>query len=997
MSDLPKMEVPLIGRTVSHYKVQDELSRGGMGIVYRATDLSLNRDVALKVLPTELVADPERRRRFLQEAQAAAALEHPHIAVIHEVGETEGTTFIAMELIRGEKLRDVMARERLPLGRSLELAIEVAEGLGWAHDKGIVHRDLKPANIMLGESGHAKIIDFGLAKLVEPLGSDSSSAIETRLQKETDPGIIMGTVSYMSPEQARGGKVDHRSDIFTFGIVLYEMIAGQTPFQGPSGLDTLHAILKTPAPRLPSLGADISVEAASDLERVIHKCLAKDPGERYQTFKDIVVDLRATRRRLESGSLAPAARDLRGKNWLPIGAAAALILTAGMLLFHFRAPAKAPAPSASSRPSLAVLYFENNTGDSSLDWLRTALTDMLVTDLSQSPNIRVLGTDRLYQIMRDMNRLDERVTSFEVVQQVAERADVDTVLLGSFVKAGDTIRISIKVQEARSGEILTSDKVEGVGQSSLFPMVDDLTRRIKTRFDIPEATDPELDRDLKDVTTSSVEAYRYYAEGINLHERFKEEEAIPLFEKAVALDPAFAMAHAKLSVIHSNLGHDKESERYGWQALQHVDRLTARERYYIEGHYYSLRQETVGQAIDAYRKSVELYPEHASSRNNLALRYAMLERYDEAIEHTEELRRRGMTFPGSYSILAGSYSARGEFEKGYQALQDFLSRSPDSATGYSHLGFHLSRWGRLDEALEAFQKSESLGPGILWPELGRWEVSILSEQWSEAEAAGQKMAASNDSFWKWVGFFDLAITRLYQGRSAEALRLLEQAARAYSEPGLVSASAWSYAGHVSLERDAAARALEQAQRAQREGKGDLAEWEGLFFTASSQARLGRKEEAQKTAEELRRRTESLPTEKEKRRYHQLAGELALVRGDIAQAVDELTKAQSMLPPRGFPGPAGLVPHVPIWFSLASADLAAGDEGKAAEWFQHIIESTSEHTEWPIPYVRSFYFLGKIHEKRDEMDKAREYYRRFLYFWKDGDLDRDRVEEAERKI
>jgi len=987
----------MIGQTLSHYKVLEELSRGGMGIVYRALDLTLNRDVALKVLPPELVADAERRRRFLQEAQAAAALEHPHIAVIHEVGETEGVTFIAMELIRGEKLRDAMAKERLPLARSLELATEVAEGLGWAHDKGIVHRDLKPANIMLSESGHAKIIDFGLAKLVEPLRGDSSSDIETRLQKETDPGIIMGTVSYMSPEQARGGKVDHRSDIFTFGIVLYEMVTGQTPFHGPSGLDTLHAILKAPAPRLPSLGAEVSPETASDLERLISKCLAKDPGERYQTIKDVVVDLRAARRRLESGSFTPAITRAPRKVWFLAGAGAlGILLLAGVAALFLRPARRREAPP-SSKPSLAVLYFENNTGDSSLDWLRTALTDMLVTDLSQSPNIRVLGTDRLYQILREMNRLDERVTSFEVVQQVAERAAVDTVLLGSFVKAGDTIRISIKVQEARSGEILTSDKVEGVGESSLFPMVDDLTRRIKTRFDIPEAADVELDRDLKDVTTSSVEAYRYYAEGINLHERYKEEEAIPLFERAVALDPGFAMAHAKLSVIHSNLGHDRESERYGRRALEHVDRLSARERYYIEGHYYSLRQETIGQAIDAYRKAVELYPDHASSRNNLALRYAMLERYDEAIEHTEELRRRGMTFPGSYVILAGSYSARGEFEKGYQALQDFLSRSPDNATGYSHLGFHLSRWGRLDEALEAFQKSESLGPGILWPELGRWGVSTLREQWSEAEAAGQKMAASNDSFWKWVGFFDLAITRLYQGRAAEALRLLEQAARAYPEPGLVRAGAWSYAAHVSLERDAAARALEQAQRAQKEGKGDLAEWEGLFFTASSQARLGRKEEAQKTAEELRRRTESLPTEKEKRRYHHLAGELALVRGDIAQAVDELTKAQSMLPPRGFPGPAGLVPHVPIWFLMASAHLAAGDEGKAAEWFRRIIESTSEHVEWPIPYVRSFYFLGRIHEKRGEMDKAREYYRRFVDYWKDGDIDRERVEEAKRKI
>ena len=213
----------MVGRTLSHYKILDEISRGGMGIVYRAVDTKLNREVALKVLPADLISDPERKRRFLQEAHAAASLEHPHIASIYEVDEADGVTFMVMELIGGDKLKDVIEREKLSLARVLDLSVEVAEGLARAHDKGIVHRDLKPANIMLTEDGHAKIIDFGLAKLVEPLQGSGEEA-QTAFRRETDPGIVMGTVSYMSPEQARGSKVDHRSDIFTFGIVLYEML-----------------------------------------------------------------------------------------------------------------------------------------------------------------------------------------------------------------------------------------------------------------------------------------------------------------------------------------------------------------------------------------------------------------------------------------------------------------------------------------------------------------------------------------------------------------------------------------------------------------------------------------------------------------------------------------------------------------------------------------------------------------------------------------------------
>lgn len=453
----------MIGRTLSHYKIVEELSRGGMGIVYRAVDVKLNRDVALKVLPPELVADPERRRRFVQEAQAAAALDHPHIAVIYEIDEVDGVTFIAMELIRGEKLRDLLTRGTPALSRSLELGTEVAEGLARAHDKGIVHRDLKPANVMVTEDGHAKIIDFGLAKLVEPLEqrSGQASEIETLLQKETDPGIILGTVSYMSPEQARGGRVDHRSDIFSFGVLLYEMLAGRPPFQGASGIETLNAILKEPAPHLPALGPNTSAEAAFDIQRVVEKCLAKEPNERYQTIKDLVLDLRSARRRLDSGSLAPVRVSRRLRVRLLLGAIAAAVLLLGALALFLRPRPRSDATGPRAKPSVAILYFENNTGDPSLDWLRTALTNMLVTDLSQSPQMEVLGTDRLYQILKEMNRLDERVTSFDVVQEVAQRANVTTVLLGNFVKAGESIRISVRLQEAKSGKIVTSEKVEG--------------------------------------------------------------------------------------------------------------------------------------------------------------------------------------------------------------------------------------------------------------------------------------------------------------------------------------------------------------------------------------------------------------------------------------------------------------------------------------------------------------------------------------------------------
>jgi len=988
----------MVGLTLSHYRILEELSRGGMGIVYRAVDLKLDRQVAIKVLPPELVADAERRRRFVQEAKAAAALEHPHIAVIYEIDEVDGLTFIAMELIRGEKLRDVLARERLPATRALDLAVEVAEGLARAHDRGIVHRDLKPANIMLTEDGHAKIIDFGLAKLVEPL-SGTDSELETRLQKETEPGIILGTVAYMSPEQARAGKVDHRSDIFTFGAVLHEMLTGQNPFQRGSAVDMLHAVAREPAPRIPPQGPDVSAEAAHEFQRVLDKCLAKQVNDRYQGMKDLVVDLRVLRRRLESGSIAapfPRAARRRPPTWIAV--LLVLLVVAGFLLW--RKPWSRPrAPLNASRPSVAVLYFENISGDPSLDWLRTGLTDMLVTDLSQSPQIEVLGTDRLYQILKELNRLDERITSLDVVQQVAQKAGVQTVILGSFMKAGDQIRINLRVQEAESGRILSTEKVEGAGESSLFPMVDDLTRRIKTRFEFAAAADAELDRDLKDVTTSSIDAYRYYAEGIRFFERMNQEEAIPYFEKAIVVDPGFTMAMAKLAAIHANLGHTKESLEYRKRAFEHVNRLTARERYYVEGHYYWTHYETYRRSMEAFKKAVDLYPDHGSARHNLAFQYQQQEQYDQAIEHYRTLVQRGEVFSATYSGLAECYSARGEMEKGYQVLRDFVNRNPESWFGHNELGLHLMRWGKLDQALEAFDKAELLGPGKLDPQEGRWELSVLREDWAKADAAAEKLANSGDPFWKWLGSFHKAQAQLYHGKSRDALGWLNKAMRAYAEPGLATTVSHAYVANILMAGDQFAPALQEAEEARRLGQGRWPELWSLFPLALAQARLGRWAEAEKTAQELKEKSGLLPGETWKRYYHHLAGEMALLRGEKERAIGEIQRADALLSLRAFfQGAYGApAPHVPIWFSLGSACLATGDDEKAVQYFRRIVESTTEHIAWPIPYVRSFFFLGKIHEKRGEREKARDYYRRFVDFWKDGDLDRQRVEEAKRKI
>jgi eukaryotic-like serine/threonine-protein kinase len=986
----------MIGRTLSHYRVLSRLASGGMGEVYLAEDTTLHRKVALKVLPPEMAAEPERLERFAREAMLVGSLNHPNIVTVHAIEEAEGLHFLVMELVEGKTLADVLPDGGFDTGAFFDLAIPLAEALAAAHERGITHRDLKPGNIMVTAEGRVKIVDFGLAKLREQARAGEETALVS--QTLTEEGRILGTFPYMSPEQVKGRPVDPRSDIFSVGVVLYEMATGKRPFAGETAADLVSSILRDEPPPVPT----VREEMPRHLGRIISRCLAKDPEERYQSAKDLRNELLGLRRELQSEqaltSPAGRPRPARRRRWRLAAAAGvvAALAVLGVLNWRWLRPGHGPppAPAAGARASVAVLYFQNLTADPETDWLRTGLTDMLVTNLSQSPEIQVLSTDRLYQILADLDRLGERILSAETIREVAERGGVDTVLVGSFAKVGPALRIDVKLQAAESGTILAADRAEGAGEANLFGMVDDLSRNLRRRFEGAAPPSPELDRDLKSVTTSSIEAYRSYVEGMNLRRQLKLEEAIPLFERATQIDPGFAMAYARLAVVHEALGRSELALGNARKAFENAERLPARERFFVEGQFYDRKRETYGKAIAAYRHAIELYPDHDEARYYLGHVYSYLELFDEAIAQYQALIPHADVFPGTHHALAHMYAAKGDFAAGARYVEELVRKNPDNWWSHVALGWHLLEWGRLDDALASYQRAEKLRPGSPFLELGRWRIYAMQEDWAAAEDAARKMAAVEDPYWQWQSRIDLARLRLFAGRSKEAVELYQQAFRAYPKTDPLVAASRNWLADLELETGQPAAAHAEAERARREAPGEWSEWEGLFWSALAAQELGRAGEADQLAAQVEAKAGLLPGEVETRLYHRLAGRLALARGDAATACRELATARSLLPARGLPWQRQRLPdHLAVWEASAAAERAAGHPEEAARWYAAIGASGVEHLEDPVRYVRSFYALAKLDEARGKADEAREAFRRFASFWRDGDLDRAEVREA----
>ena len=996
----------LVGRTLGSYRVIASLGSGGMGEVYLAEDVRLQRRVALKVLPPDMAAHPEKLQRFEREARAVASLSHPSIVVLHSIEEAESLRFLTMEHVEGETLGRAIPARGFPIERFLSLAIALTDAVAAAHRQGILHRDLKPENVMLTAEGRLKVLDFGLAKLRADAPEEGDHTTR-ETQSVTQDGRIVGTVAYMSPEQAQGLPVDHRSDVFSLGILLYEMASGERPFKGHTNLSVLSSILKdTPRPV-----SELREEVPRPLARMIQRCLEKLPEDRYQSASDLRRDLEDLKRDLDTGELlmsTTAGRQrllssgtrrgllsspVRRRFALPAAAAVAIVVLSALAfaLLHGRKPTSA----ADGRRSLAVFYFDNLSGDPRLDWLRSGLTDMLVTNLSQGAGLRVLSTARLFQLLEEAGHRDDRAVSAKAVEAVSRRAQATTALVGSFVRAGSQIRIQASLQDPVTGELIASERVEGDAENGLFGLVDELTGKLRGRLE-PRATRlAEHDRKIEEVTTGSIDAYKAYAEGSRLHERLQEREAQGYFEKAVEADPGFAMALAKLSVVHANLDNMDKAREYSSRAVEKAGQLPPAERYYIEGRHYSLDPSAVDKAIAAYQKAVDEAPDHTAARNNLAQMLLEQHRYPEGLMHLEELRRRGMSFPGTWMSLAEAYAATGQPEKAREALGAYVREHPDRSAGYENLGlFELSQQ-RLAAALEAFDRAASLGPDQrVKIQQGRFVVAALQDRWPDAEAAARELTASRDPRERWSGGEGLALASLYRGDVGAARRLAEQGvARGTTTDERVGARL--FRAKLELELGRCAEGLAEADRAVAEAHGERKlRAAGQSLRAVCLAKLGKKAEAEQGAAEVESWLATVPKAHAELARLQLRGEMALAAGDHVAARRLLQKAAELPPPMVL----GLDPQpVEVQYALARATLAAGDDAAARHCLKSVLDAGPARVRAPICYVRSLALLAALEQKQGRALDARRLYERYLGYWKNGQIDRAEVLRAGQRL
>ena len=955
----------MIGKTISHYKILEKLGEGGMGVVYKAQDTKLDRIVALKFLPEHLLCDEEAKKRFVHEAKAASALNHPNITTVHEIDEVDGECFISMEYIEGKSIKELVEKKGLSLEEVLKIAIQVAEGLSKAHQKDIVHRDIKSDNIMLTPDGLVKIMDFGLAKL-------------KGVTKLTKTGSTLGTLQYMSPEQAQGKEVDQRSDIFSFGVILYEMITGRLPFRGEHEPAIIYSICNEEPEPLARYKGNVP----EGLQRIVGKTLEKDRNIRYQSVADIIADLKGLQKETGVSSVIVAKKKIL--SFVVLASIIFLLVLIFLILKPFKFEMVPQKEAIAKENTLAIMYFENMVDREDKERLGEIVTNLLITDLSESEYMRVVSSQRLYDILKLLGREGEKKIDREVATRVATKAGARWMLLGNILQVEPQIILTSQLVDVGSGKVAASQRITGEVGEKIFSMVDKLTVEIKKDLSLPAVAQQEPDPSVADVTTHSPEAYRYYLEGVDHAFKYYSAEAEKSFRKALELDSTFAMAYFRLS---QHAGTEDEYKRLVGKAVEYSDRASHKEKLYIK----SLETQVSGnykQTAKELKKLVERYPEEKEALYFIGNYYFNELDYEEALSYYNKIVEIDSLYKLAYNKLAYVYDELGDFDKSIWAINKYISIAPDEPNPYDTRGDLYAYNGKLDQAIESYKKALEIKPDFYMSLENLGNMYLFKREYVKAESCYQVVSSNPDKDTRSWGRTLLAYIPLYQGKFEEALEVLNNGIAADKMEQVEGAQILKFFMKAVIYREKDLNlAVKETEKCleiiHSFDPDDKFSWQHYYVLVLAENRDF--EKAEQVTEALKKNIEEKDSTA-KWMYWYAAGCIEFSKGNLEKSVanfERLVEAD---------------PYFPNWFLLAKACLASGRLGEAVAEFEKILSTYDSNRAFnTIRAVKAYYLLGLAYEKSGWNKKAIEQYEEFLEIWKNADPGIPEVEDAKKRL